>query len=164
MMSFNMAWRWCLGVLLLHERPWRPLASTSFPRTQLWGEQAPIPSLIATEVPTSSSVSLNPREAVGCMWSPDHHREESKLLRVWRRRHRLQLKRWMCRGLSSRYRRSRLLGFFDELHECHSGQGNEDLLHHTASTGFWYHQPRVCKTIIIRSVSLQDYDDDYYYY
>ena len=35
MMSFNMAWRWCLGMLLLHERPWRPLASTSFPQTQL---------------------------------------------------------------------------------------------------------------------------------
>ena len=69
MMSFNMAWRWCLRVLLLHERPWRPLASTSFPQTQLWGEQARIPSLSATEILILSSVSLSPREAIGGVWS-----------------------------------------------------------------------------------------------
>ena len=83
MTSFNMAWCWCLGVLLLFGKPWRPLASTRFPQTQLWGEQALIPSLSATDILTSSSVSLSPREAIEGVWI-NHQSEEPKLLWVWR--------------------------------------------------------------------------------
>ena len=94
-MSFSMAWRWCLEVLLLYERPWRPLASTSFPQTQFWSEQALILSLSATDILTSSSVSFPGKQSEAL-------NEERNLLWVWRGQHRLQLRLWLCWGLSSR--------------------------------------------------------------
>ena len=69
MMSFSMAWRWCLGVLFLHERPWSPLASASLPHIQVWGKHVQTPNLWATAIRISSPVSFSSTDAMGAAWS-----------------------------------------------------------------------------------------------
>ena len=55
----------CRGALILHDRPWRPLASTWDPHTHWWGWQMEVPSRYLTATRISSADSLTLTEANG---------------------------------------------------------------------------------------------------